>query len=83
MSEPYGGLLKQPFILLVVLLGAIAGALFVTLDFVASSQIGEGTGVALFIVVASLLFVGYVIGVMVLAFVAVLVLTRLWRRAEK
>jgi len=57
--------------------------LFLILGFVASTEISEGLGAALLLVVAGLVFVGYVIGVMVLAFVAILVLTRLWQRAEK
>ena len=83
MSDSYGGLLKQPFILLLALLAAIGGGLFLILGFVASAQMNEGIGAALFLVVAGLVFVGYVVGVMVLAFVAILVLTRYWQRAEK
>ena len=75
MSDSYGGLLKQPFILLLVLLAAIGGGLFLILGFVASTQISEAIGAALFILGAGLVFVGYVVGVMVLAFVAILVLT--------
>jgi hypothetical protein len=83
MSDSYGGLLRQPFLSLLVLLAAIGGSLFLILRFVASSQISEGSGMALFLVVASLVFAGYVVGVMVLAFVAILVLTRYWQRAQK
>jgi membrane protein implicated in regulation of membrane protease activity len=83
MSNSYGGLLKQPFLLLLVLLAAIGGTLFMILGFVASTQISEGAGMALFLVVAGLVFTGYVVGVIVLAFVAILVLTRFWHRAQK
>jgi len=83
MSNSYGGLFNQPFILLLVSLAAIAGTLFMILSFVSTTQIGEGFGMGLFIVVAGLVFTGYVVGVMVLSFLAVLVLTRYWQRAQK
>jgi membrane protein implicated in regulation of membrane protease activity len=83
MSDSYAGLLKQPFILLLVLLAAIGGSLFLILSFVSSAQISEGIGAALFVVVAGLVFAGYVVGVMVLAFVVILVLTRYWQRTER
>ena len=83
MSNSYGGLFKQPFILLVALLVAIAGTLFTILSFVSTSQISAGVGMGLFLVVAGLVFSGYVVGVIVLAFVAILVLTRYWQRGQK
>jgi len=83
MSDSCGGLLKQPFLSLLVLLAGIGGSLFLILHFVASSQVSEGGGIALFLVVAGLVFTGYVVGVIVLAFVAILVLTRYWQRAQK
>jgi len=83
MSNSYGGLFKQPFILLVALLVAIAGTLFTILSFVSTSQINAGVGMGLFLVVAGLVFSGYVVGVIVLAFVAILVLTRYWKRGQK
>ena len=83
MSNSYGGLLKRPFLLLLVLLAALAGTLFMILSFVSSTQIGEGVGMGLFLVVAGLVFTGYVVGVIVLAFVAILVLTRYWQKSRK
>ena len=83
MSDSFGGLLKQPFILLVAALLAIAGVLFLILSFVSTNQFGEVTGALLFITVAGLVFSGYVVGVIVLAFVAILVLTRLWQKPAK
>ena len=83
MSDSFGGLLKKPFILLLVSLGAIAGALFLILSFVSTAQTGEATGVILFPVVAVLVFAGYSVGVMILAFLAILVLTRFWQRTGK
>ena len=83
MSNSSGGLFKQPFILLLALLVAIAGTLFTILSFVSTSQISAGVGMGLFLVVAGLVFSGYVVGVIVLAFVAILVLTRYWQRGQK
>ncbi|HUK49864.1 MAG TPA: hypothetical protein VLV18_02415 [Terriglobales bacterium] len=83
MSGSFGGLLKQSFILLVVSLLAIVGVLFLILSFVSTNQFGEATGTVLFITVAGLVFSGYVVGVMVLAFVAILVLTSFWQKTDK
>ena len=83
MSDSFGGLMKHPFILLLVSLAAIAGVLFLILSFISTTQIGEGMGAILFVVVAGLVFAGYVVGVMVLAFVAILVLTKYWHMGGK
>jgi len=83
MSDSFGGLMKRPFILLLVSLAAIVGVLFLILSFVSTTQIGEGMGATLFVVVAGLVFAGYVVGVMVLAFVAILVLTKYWHMGGK
>jgi hypothetical protein len=83
MPGSFDALSKQPFILLVASLVAIAGVLFLILSFVSTNQFGEITGMLLFVAVAGLVFSGYVVGVMVLAFVAILVLTRLWQKSGK
>jgi hypothetical protein len=83
MPDSFGGLLGQPFMLLLASLIVIVGALFLILSFVSTTQIGEAMGMALFLTVAGLVFAGYVVGVIVLAFVAILVLTRFWYRAGK
>jgi nitrate reductase gamma subunit len=83
MLDSFGGLLKPPFMLLVASLIVIVGILFLILSFVSTTQIGEAMGIALFLTVAGLVFAGYVVGVMVLAFVAILALTRFWQRTGK
>jgi membrane protein implicated in regulation of membrane protease activity len=75
--------MKRPFILLLASLAIIAGVLFLILSFVSTTQIGEALGATLFVVVAGLVFASYVVGLMVLAFVAILLLTAYWRKSKK
>jgi hypothetical protein len=59
---------------LLLILGAIAGSLFMVFTFLANAEFGEAAGVALFFVVAGLLVAGYMVGLMFLAMIALMML---------
>ena len=44
---------------------------------------GRATGLALFLLVTALLIAGYVLAFMLLAFLAILLLTRYWQKPSK
>jgi ABC-type multidrug transport system permease subunit len=71
-----GGFPKKEFVYLLLVLAAIAGALFMIFTFLAMVEVSEAMGVALFLVVVGLLIGGYMVGLMVLALVAFTLPTR-------
>lgn len=60
--------------MLVLVLAAVAGSLFMIFTFIATTIVSETTGLMLFVVVTGLLIVGYMLGFVFVAFVTVLIL---------
>lgn len=80
MSGYFRGLLNKTFVAVLVVLGVVGLSLFATFNFVAVSQLNMETGLVLFILASILLILGYMFGIMVVGFLAIFVLTRLWQR---
>ena len=58
-------------------------SLFAIFNFVAVAEISISTGVVLFILSTVLLLLGYMLGIVVVGFLAIFVLTRFWSRAAR
>jgi len=80
MSGYFGGLLDKTFVAVLVVLGVIGLSLFATFNFVAVSQLNIETGLVLFVLASILLVLGYMFGIMVVGFLAVFSVARLWQR---
>jgi hypothetical protein len=74
---------KKQLLFLLLILAAIAGSLFTTFTFLATTSFGETLGLTLFLLVTVLLIVGYMVGFAVFAFLAILFLTNCWSRRAK
>jgi len=79
----FGDLRRKEFGYLLFILVCVAGSLFGILTFVATTEFDEATGVVLFLVVTGLIIGGYMVGVLVLAFLAVVVLPKLIVKPSK
>ena len=76
-----GDLLQKAFVIVLLLLGAIALSLFLLFHFISSTEIGEFTALSSFILVTVLLIAGYMLGIIVLGFLAIHILPRiLWHK---
>jgi hypothetical protein len=73
----FGGLLDRTFVLLLIGLATIGLLLLVILSFLPFPELGLDSSIVLFIVVTGLLIIGYMLGVVVVAFLAVFFLPRL------
>jgi len=82
MSGRFGGLLDRAFVASVLLLGVIGLSIFALFNFVAISQLSIEMGLLLFFLATLLLIVGYMVGITVLGFLAIFVLTRFWERSK-
>ena len=64
-----------------LLLGAIALSLFLMFHFISTTEIGEFTALSSFILVTVLIIAGYMLGIIVLGFLAIFILPRiLWQK---
>jgi hypothetical protein len=80
-TNSVGSLRERAFVGVVLLLGAIALSLFLIFHFISTTQIGALLGILLFILVAVLLIAGYMLGILVLGFLAVYILPRIvWQK---
>ena len=74
VSAAFGELVSNPdtgpgvkgFAYLLLVLAAVAGSLFTIFSFIATTQVGEELALVLFLAVAGLLIVGYMLGLMAL-----------------
>jgi len=80
MSKRLDGLLERGFLGALGVLGIVALSLLAVFSFTANSTQTVDTGLGLFVGATILLVVGYMIGIIVLAFIAVFFLTRIWRK---
>ena len=80
MSHFLEGLPKKEFVYLLLVLVAIAGALFTVFTFLATVAVGEVIGAVLFLVVTALLIGGYMVGLMAFA---LLVFALPWKRVSR
>jgi hypothetical protein len=69
-------LCEKAFVGVLLLLGAIALSLFLIFRFISTTQIGPLAGMLLFILVAVLLIAGYMLGILVLGYLAIYILPR-------
>jgi ABC-type antimicrobial peptide transport system permease subunit len=83
MLDAHSGISNKHLLFLLLSLGAIAGCLFTIFVFLATMTFGRATGLALFLLVTALLIAGYVLAFMLLAFLAILLLTRYWQKPSK
>jgi hypothetical protein len=83
MSGHFGGLLNKTFVAVLVVLGVIGLSLFAIFNFVAVSQLSVEMGLLFFALASILLILGYMFGIMVVGFLAIFVLTRLWQRKRE
>lgn len=83
MPNHFGRLLDKTFIALLVVLGVVALSLFAIFNFVAVSQVSVEMGLLMFVLATILLVVGYMLGIIVVGFLAVFVLTRLGQRKRE
>ena len=83
MLDAYGSMFTKQLLFLLVILALIAGSLFTIFTFLATMSFGGALGLVLFLLVTALVVAGYVLGFMVLAFLAILVLTNYWSRRSK
>jgi len=74
-----GGLVQKSLVIAILLLGATALSLFLLFHFISSTEIGEFTALSSFILVTVLLIAGYMLGIIVLGFVAIHILPRILR----
>ena len=66
VSNPLKGGSAKGFVYLLLVLAVVAGSLFTIFSFLATAQVGEAVALVLFLAVAGLLIVGYMVGLMVL-----------------
>ena len=72
-----GDLLQRSLVIALLLLGAIALSLFMMFHFISTTEIGEFTALSSFILVTALLIAGYMLGIIVLGFLAIYILPRI------
>jgi hypothetical protein len=73
----FAGLLDRTFVLLLIGLAAIGLLLLVILSLLPFPELGLDSSIVFFIVVTGLLIIGYMLGVVAVAFLAVFFLPRL------
>lgn len=83
MSDHFRGLPDKTFVAALVILGIIGLSLFAIFNFVAVSQLSMEMGLVFFVLASILLILGYMLGIIVVGFLAVFVLSRLWRRRKE
>ena len=83
MPGHFRGLLDKPFVAALVILGIIGLSLFAIFNFVAVSQLSMEMGLVYFILATILLILGYMVGIIVVGFLAVFVLSWLWQRGKE
>ena len=76
MSNPHTDHSKKDLVYLLLVLAAVAGLLFTIFSFLATAEVGETVALILFLVVGGLVIAGYMVGLMVLCFVAILPLAK-------
>ena len=83
MSGHFRGLLDKTFVGVLVVLGIIGLSLFTIFNFVAVSRLSLEMGLFLFVLASILLILSYMLGIIVVGFLAVFFLTRLWQRKRE
>ena len=76
MSNPHTDHSKKDLVYLLLVLAAVAGLLFTIFSFLATAEVGETVALILFLVVGGLVIAGYMVGLMVLCFAAILRLAK-------
>lgn len=79
----YGTVFKKQLLVVLLVLAAIAGSLLVIFTFLATMSFGESLGVVLFLMVTTLLIAGYMLGFIVVAFLAISLLSNYWLKRSK
>jgi hypothetical protein len=76
------GLLDRAFLLLLAGLAAIGLVLLGIFNLASFSELGLDLSIVSFLVVTALLVLGYMLGVVAVAFLAVFLLPRFWQRTK-
>jgi type IV secretory pathway VirB6-like protein len=76
VSNPHTDPSKKDLVYLLLVLAAVAGLLFTIFSFLATADVGETVALILFPVVGGLVIAGYMVGLMVLCFAAILPLAK-------
>ena len=81
--DAYGIAFKKQLLVILLVLASIAGSIFAIFTFLATMSFGGTLGLVLFLVVTTLLIAGYMLGFMLLAFLAILFLSNYWPKRSK